>query len=231
MTGPSSTAATDPCTVAGVLLAAGDGRRLGQPKALVRLGGQLLVDRGAEVLADAGCRPVLVVLGAAMAEVRAGAVLAGAAIVENADWQEGMGSSVRAGLQAAERHAAAAAVMLPVDQPLVDPALVVRLIDAWRRGAAAAIAAFGGVGRTPVLLDRSLWPAVLEHAVGDVGARNLLRSRPEIGVLVDCDDVGESWDVDTPEDLRTLERRYDAWRARRPDGHPQAVPGRPPAGG
>ncbi len=70
-------------TVAGLVLAAGGGSRLGRPKALVRYGGQLLVERAARLLADGGCTPVCAVLGARAAEVRATAALPGTSIVDN----------------------------------------------------------------------------------------------------------------------------------------------------
>ena len=83
---------------AGLVLAAGAGRRYGSPKALVRLGDRLLVERAADLLAAGGCDPVLVVLGAAADEVLATAALP--ETVLNPDWATGMGSSLRAGLAA-----------------------------------------------------------------------------------------------------------------------------------
>ena len=82
---------------AGLLLAAGEGRRLGRPKATLELDGERLVDRGVRTLRDGGCSPVLVVAGAAQIEV------IGAVVVPNPDWRDGMGSSLRAGLAAARQ--------------------------------------------------------------------------------------------------------------------------------
>ncbi|WP_435207781.1 NTP transferase domain-containing protein, partial [Micromonospora sp. bgisy143] len=81
---------------AGLLLAAGAGRRLGHPKALLPYRGRLLVEHAADILTTAGCRPVLVVLGARADEVRARARLPD--VVVNADWVTGMGSSLRVGV-------------------------------------------------------------------------------------------------------------------------------------
>jgi nicotine blue oxidoreductase len=192
--------------VCGIVLAAGEGRSFGFPKALVRFRGQTLVERAAETLAAGGCRPVLVVLGAAAPEVRRQSVLDDAVVLVNEAWSEGMGGSLRTGLAEAGRVDAAAALVLLADQPLVTPALVGRLVGAWRAGALATVAAYGGQGLTPVLLDRSLWPEVTRYAVGDVGARALLNARPELATLVDCDDVGAPDDIDTPEDLRRIAR-------------------------
>jgi len=193
--------------VAGLLLAAGGGSRLGQPKALVSVGGSLLVERGIRLLATAGCRPVVVVLGAAADEVRSRADLAGATVVANPDWRTGMGSSLRAGLAALEATPAAdcgATVIALVDQPVVAPAAVRRLIEAWRSGAAVAVASYHDEQRNPVLLDRAVWGQVAGAAVGDRGARTFLRARPALVTAVACDDVASPADIDTPADLTAV---------------------------
>jgi CTP:molybdopterin cytidylyltransferase MocA len=183
--------------VAGVLLAAGAGRRLGRPKALVELGGVRLVDHGARMLAAGGAVPVVVVTGAAPVTVP------GAVIAANRDWASGMGSSLAAGLRAVPGDCTAAVVAL-VDQPLVGPEAVARLIAAHAAGAGVAVAAYGGRPRNPVLLARGHWPDVLALAVGDVGARPFLRAHPDLVTLVECADTGRPDDVDTVADLARL---------------------------
>ena len=84
----------------GLVLAAGAGRRLGGPKAPLVVDGERLVDRAVRVLREGGCDPVLVVLGAWVGDVP------GAEVVVNADWASGLGSSLRAGLRAAEAYPA-----------------------------------------------------------------------------------------------------------------------------
>jgi CTP:molybdopterin cytidylyltransferase MocA len=189
--------------VAGLLLAAGSGRRLGRPKALVELGGQRLVDRGTAVLRAGGCQPVVVVLGAAVVAVP------GAAVVVNGDWATGMGSSLRAGLAALPDDAAAVVVAL-VDQPHVGAEAVRRLVAAVEAGAAAAVATYGGQRGNPVALARAAWPEVARLAVGDVGARAFLTARPELVTPVPCDGTGRPDDIDTPADLAGLDESV-AW--------------------
>ena len=193
-------------TVAGLLLAAGGGRRLGGPKALVEHDGELLVERGARLLASAGLDPVVVVIGARYEEVVRRARLGRARVVVNRHWAEGIGSSLRAGLAALAGgdDPAEAVVVALADQPLVAPAALQRLVDAWRNGSLAVVASFGGEPRNPVLLDRSLWTEVEELAVGDVGARGYLRRHPGQVTSVPCDDVGSALDIDTPQDLAAL---------------------------
>lgn len=185
--------------VAGVLLAAGDGSRLGQPKALVRIGGQSLAERGALMLRAGGADPVIVVTGAAAVDLPA------VVVVDNKDWRTGMGSSMAAGLTAVPAGCAAAVLAL-ADQPLVGPAAVQRLIAAFRAGAGVAVAGYHGQPRNPVLLARAHWAQAIELAVGDVGARPFLRAHPELVTLVECGDTGRPDDVDTPDDLARIGR-------------------------
>lgn len=187
--------------VAGLLLAAGAGRRMGGPKALVELSGEPLVRRGIRLLTDGGCASVLVVVGAAAVQVRP--LCAGADVVEAPDWATGMGASLRAGLAALPAQADAVVVAL-VDQPLVTAEAVRRLRAAHEHGAVAAVATYDGRPRNPVLLDRSTWAGVTVTATGDEGARGWLRAHPDLVVDVDCTDAGAPDDLDTPADLHAL---------------------------
>lgn len=184
--------------VAGILLAAGDGSRLGRPKALVELNGQTLAERGVALLRDGGADPILLVTGAARAHVD------GARTVRNLDWRTGMGSSLAAGLHALETvgdSGIVAAVVALADQPLVGAESVRRLITAFCDGASVAVAAYDGKPRNPVLLAREHWPAVVAMATGDTGARPFLRAHSKLVTHVECGDTGSPADIDTPDDL------------------------------
>jgi CTP:molybdopterin cytidylyltransferase MocA len=188
-----------PTSVAGVLLAAGAGSRLGRPKALIELGGRTLAERGVATLTAGGADPVLLVTGAV--EVR----VTDARVVPNPDWRTGMGSSVRAALaDLAGLQAVGAVVIALADQPLVGAGSVRRLIAAYRDGASVAVAAYDGKPRNPVLIARQHWPAVAESAAGDSGARAFLRARPELVALIECGDTGRPDDIDTPDDLARI---------------------------
>jgi CTP:molybdopterin cytidylyltransferase MocA len=192
-------------TVAGILLAAGEGSRFGQPKALVEFSGQTLAERGVNLLRAGGADPILVVTGAASIE------LSGTQIVYNPAWRTGMGSSLRAALQAlidAETDIGAAVVAL-ADQPLVGPDAVTRLIAAYRGGSGVVVAAYDGRPRNPVLLAREHWPEVIATATGDQGARAFLRARPDLVTLVECGDTGRPDDIDTPADLARISAAAD----------------------
>ncbi|WP_411760611.1 nucleotidyltransferase family protein [Streptomyces tunisiensis] len=192
--------------VAGLLLAAGGGRRLGgRPKALLPHRGRLLVEHAAEVLRAGGCASVHVVLGARAEEVRARAELPDCALVDNPDWEHGMGTSLRAGLDALAGTGARAALVLLVDQPGIGPGAVARVRLAYRSPRSLVSAAYDGVRGHPVLFGAGHWAGIAATATGDRGARAYLGKHADAVELVECGDVAEAYDIDTEADLAHLE--------------------------
>ncbi|MFJ4841354.1 NTP transferase domain-containing protein [Streptomyces sp. NPDC088746] len=192
--------------IAGVLLAAGGGRRLGgRPKALLEHRGRPLVEHAVRSLRNGGCGPVRVVLGAAAEEVRALADLSACEVTVNPSWEEGMGSSLRAGLGALAGSDADAALVLLVDQPGIGAEAVARVRSAYRSRASLAAAAYDGERGHPVLFGADRWADISAAAVGDQGARAYLRAHRDAITLVECSDVAQAYDIDTAEDLTRLE--------------------------
>lgn len=185
--------------VAGLVLAAGAGRRYGRPKALVERDGQLLVERASATARDGGCRPVVTVLGAAAPAVRARADLGAAIVIDNPGWATGMGSSLRAGIAALWATEAVAVIVLLVDMPGVTPEAVRRL-TVLASPDALAMAGYGSHRGHPVLLGRAHWADVAALAVGDVGARPYLRDRAADLRVVPCGDIASGADLDTDQD-------------------------------
>jgi len=105
-------------------------------------------------------------------------------------------------------------VVALVDQPLVTPAVVQRLIGAYLSGATLAVASYGGQPRNPVLLARDHWSGVLALATGDAGARPYLRAHPELVTAVECADIGSPDDIDTPADLARVSKVLAATASR-----------------
>lgn len=173
---------------AGLVLAAGEGRRFGGPKAPYLLDGERLVDRAVRVLRAGACDPVVVVLGAWVGAVPA------AEVVVNAGWAGGMGSSLRAGLEhlATEPDVGRVLVSL-VDLPGLTPAAVQRLAAS---DAGLAVATYDGERGHPVLLAREHWAGVAASARGDRGARDYLAAH-EV-TLVEVGDVASGADLDLP---------------------------------
>ena len=176
-------------SVAGLVLAAGEGRRFGGPKAPAVIDGERLVDRAVRVLRAGGCDPVYVVLGAWVGDVP------GAVTVTNPDWAEGMGSSLRVGLEAVEGAPVDAVVVTLVDLPGLTPAAVRRLVDADSDLAAAT---YGGERGHPVRFGRRHWLEVASSARGDAGARSYLSERADEITLVEVGDVATGEDLDAP---------------------------------
>ncbi|MEU6369860.1 nucleotidyltransferase family protein [Streptomyces sp. NPDC046931] len=192
--------------VAGLLLAAGGGRRLGgRPKALLVHRGRPLVEYAVGVLRAAGCDRVHVVLGAAAEDVRERADLSGCVLVDNPDWEQGMGSSLRAGLGSLAGTGARAALVSLVDQPGIGPEAAARVLAAYEDESSLAAAAYGGVRGHPVLFGTAHWTGVEASATGDRGARAYLKEHEGAIRLVECGDVARPYDIDTEGDLTHLE--------------------------
>ncbi|WP_328433757.1 nucleotidyltransferase family protein [Streptomyces sp. NBC_00425] len=210
--------------VVGLILAAGGGRRLGgRPKALLEHRGRPLVEHAVRTLRTAGCSRVHVVVGAAADAVRERARLDGCVLVDNPDWAQGMGTSLRAGLASLPRPAppagahagegpsqageggARAALVLLVDQPGIGPQAVARVLAAYEGESSLVSAAYDGERGHPVLFGSRHWTGVAATATGDRGARAYLSAHREALTLVECGDVARPFDIDTPEDLAHLE--------------------------
>jgi molybdenum cofactor cytidylyltransferase len=187
-----------------VVLAAGRGSRFGDeaPKTLARLGTRPLVGHAVASALASGLRPVVVVVGCQAPDVAAAAGPE-VEVVENPAWEEGMSTSLRAGLAAvlADRSVTAVTVAL-ADQPRIGAEAHGRLAAAHRQGAELAVATYGGKRGHPVLIGRTHFQEAMRMA-GDQGARTLLATHDV--VEVPCDGTGEATDVDTPADLAALE--------------------------
>ena len=183
----------------GLLIAAGAGSRMGTPKALV-VGTDDIpwVVSSARTLVAGGCTETVVVIGAAADEVRELLVDEPVAVVEAADWESGMGSSLRAGLETLADSAADAVLVHLVDLPDVGPDVVARLIAHTEPGVLAR-ASYGEGSGHPVLIGRDHWAGVAAVATGDRGARDYLARHHVLDV--DCSDLATGLDID---DVRSM---------------------------
>jgi molybdenum cofactor cytidylyltransferase len=175
-------------SVAVVVLAAGASTRLGEAKQLVRFGSENLLERAVRVARDAGCSPVVVVLGASAAEVQARCELGDAVVVVNEDWVVGMGSSVRAGVGALRD--VDGCVVMTCDMPAVTAMHLSALMDSGEVTASS----YAGRRGVPAYFPVSTFPSLMELH-GDVGARDLLHSARCVEL------AGGELDVDTVEDV------------------------------
>lgn len=193
---------------AALVLAGGESRRFGSPKQLADWRGKpLLAHVVARVRGWPQVDAVYVVLGAGAEQIMEAVDLGDAAVIENLEWQEGMGSSLRVGLDflIGERSVDQALVVLG-DQPNVPGDVVPRLLEARRRSRRpVVIPRYRFTRGHPVLVHRSLWPALITGLSGDRGARNLFLTHPEWVEEVFVEGMPPG-DVDTPADLRRIDR-------------------------
>lgn len=183
--------------IVALILAAGEGSRIGIPKATLEINGERLVDRAVRIFKKAGCAEVYVVLGAWIGEV------AGAKIIVNEDWKEGMGSSLRVGLS----HISSLSGVESVLVSLVDlPGLTVHAVEKILvEPGEIVIGTYGGKSGHPVKFSRKHWRGVIASAVGDTGARDYLAHRSGVQ-HVDLAGLAEGEDIDTLEDLELFLR-------------------------
>ncbi|OBK24850.1 molybdopterin-guanine dinucleotide biosynthesis protein MobA [Mycobacterium asiaticum] len=176
-------------SVAGVLLAAGAGRRYGKPKVLV----DEWRTAALTALREGGCETVIVVLGAAQVPLPDGVIG-----VFASEWRTGLSASVRAGLRQADALGADYAVLHVVDTPDVGAAVVSRVVNrALSASSGLAQAYYGDRPGHPVVLGRQHWPDVISCVAGDRGAAVYLRPRDDVEI-VDCSDLATGVDHDEP---------------------------------
>jgi CTP:molybdopterin cytidylyltransferase MocA len=189
--------------IGGLVLAAGGGSRFGGGvKQLALLDGRPLLEHVLMAMEASPLERVVVVLGFHAEEVREGVPLHGAEPVVCADWADGIGASLREGVDALSPDCDAVVVALG-DQPRLSAAAVARVMAQRGQDELAVRATYGGVPGHPVMLEQTLLARVGELQ-GDMGARDLLHGVPVREV--NCDGLGSPDDVDTPEALAALAR-------------------------
>lgn len=189
--------------VAGIVLAAGAASRMGQPKQLLDWGGAPLVRVVALAALAAGLNELLVVTGRASEQVEQALADLSARCVYNAEYAQGQGTSLRAGVAALSPQTDAALILLG-DQPFVTPATIAAIVAAWRSDGPPIVAPrYRGVRGNPVLFARPLFPELLA-VTGDQGARAILAARAGSIQYVDFDDDRPLADIDTIEEYQRL---------------------------
>ncbi|MDH3249399.1 MAG: nucleotidyltransferase family protein [Acidimicrobiia bacterium] len=192
---------------AALVLAAGSSSRLGRPKQLIDWGGKPLLDVVLDQVRTWPVDEIWVVLGACADDILEGCDFEGTSVVINDDYQEGLASSLRVGLDGLMRSSKVeGALVVMGDQPTIDPEVVSELLRRFGRSAAKAVVPkYRYTWSNPVVVARSLWPRLMSLE-GDSGAQKLLKAHPEW--------VEEVWletlpprDIDTEEDIADLSPR------------------------
>jgi molybdenum cofactor cytidylyltransferase len=165
--------------IAGIVLAAGLGSRMGRNKMLIQLDGRSVVRRAVETAVAAGLSPILVVMGHEQERVEA--ELSGLAFskIVNADYAQGMNTSLRAGI-AAVPHDCAAALLMLADMPLVDARMLGDLCEAFRsQQAPLVVSTYDQVVAPPIVYGRALFAELLALRAEDCGKRVVKAHRDE----------------------------------------------------
>ncbi len=193
--------------IGAVILAAGGSSRFGEPKQLIPFRGKSLVRHIIDEACEAGCSPVVVVIGSEGEKLHRELDRTNVITAQNHQWKRGIGSSIRCGIQALINNApdVEASVLLVCDQPAVDARVIERLI-ALRETTGKSIVAssYADTLGVPALFDRSLFPELL--SLGDKAGAKSIISRNRNRVEEFAFSQGEV-DIDTWEDWAKLDRR------------------------
>ena len=190
--------------IGAVLLAAGGSSRMGRPKQLLTYRGQSLLRRAARAALEAGCSPLVVVLGADESQFRLEVADLGVEIIVNSKWKNGMGSSLRAGVQriVQDRANLDGLIVMLCDQPLVDTRMIRALLEAYEQeGRPICAAAYAGTVGPPCLFSSEMFPELLGVHDGG-GAKSIIRRHITQTVQLAMDAAGV--DMDTPDDYQKL---------------------------
>lgn len=186
-----------------VILAAGMSSRMGEAKQLLRLGENTLLGQVLENVRSSGVKDIVLVLGHEAEKIRERISIENLSVVINESYQQGMGTSLRAGLAALPAGVDAALIVL-ADQPFIRPKTLALLMDQYRRSSAQiVIPTYKGFRGNPVLLDRSVFSEVMA-LTGDIGCRAIFGNHLEGIVKQPVEDIGILLDLDSKEDLEIM---------------------------
>jgi molybdenum cofactor cytidylyltransferase len=190
-----------------VVLGAGRSARLGAPKQLLKVGKKSVLETVVHRFLESKVDEVVLVLGFLADEILRTSDFGDARIVMNPDYEQGLGSSLRVGIEAVSLRASAAVVALG-DQPLLSVQTIESLLRKYSETRGLIVAPYFRKRRgNPVLFDRSLFPD-LKKAKGDEGAKGLIVRMQETVVKVQVDDIGVLVDIDTEEDYLRLRDKF-----------------------
>jgi len=186
-----------------VLLAAGRSQRMGSPKQLLDVGGSPMLRRAAQSALASRCRPVVVVCGASAATVSRAVADLDVQVVRNADWEQGIGTSIRCGIEAISMSDVDAVVLALADQPLLTAGAFDRLVGTWRSTGVPIVASeYGDTLGVPALFDRSFFADLLALPP-DQGCKVLVMRQPA-AALGRCPCPEAEIDIDTPDEYARL---------------------------
>ena len=187
-----------------IILAAGSATRMGRPKQLLSYQGRSLILHAVEVALASLCQPIIVVLGAYVEQIKPELMPKAVQVVENSQWQEGMSSSIRAGMSMLlKTNSKLDAVIISLaDQPLVSPQSFNQLIQSYQETQKVIIASkYNETTGVPALFSNALFPELMQLE-GDKGAKALIQKYRDTGLILLIPEA--AIDIDTPDDYKQL---------------------------
>lgn len=187
-----------------IILAAGAATRMGRPKQLLSYQGRSLILHAVEVALASLCQPIIVVLGAYVEQIKPELMPKAVQVVENSQWQEGMSSSIRAGISMLlKTNSKLDAVIISLaDQPLVSPQIFNQLIQSYQETQKVIIASkYNETTGVPALFSKTLFPELMQLE-GDKGAKALIQKYIDTGLILLIPEA--AIDIDTPDDYKQL---------------------------
>ncbi len=187
-----------------VILAAGESSRLGEPKQKVLFKGKTLLQRTIDTALHSACRPIIIVLGAYANEIQAEIESEDVIIYHNLQWEEGMASSIRIGIEVLEKTESEASdvIIMVCDQPFADTTLLNLMLNKKAITGKEIIAcSYKKTLGVPVLFDKKFFPELLSLE-GEEGAKKLIMKHTEF--VADIPFPPGSFDIDTNEDYEAL---------------------------
>jgi molybdenum cofactor cytidylyltransferase len=190
--------------IGAVILAAGGSSRFGHPKQLLPFRGKTLVRTIIDAACEAGCSPVVVVIGSEAEKIHPELAHANVIEIRNSNWQRGIGSSIRSGVQTLIDHPpdVEAILLLVCDQPAVNTRFIKRLIatrEATKKDIVSS--SYANTVGVPALFDRSLFEELLSLS-DEAGAKSIILQNPERVAQLPFPEG--AIDIDTPEDWEKL---------------------------
>jgi len=192
--------------LAGIILAAGMGTRMGATKQLLPLGGRPVLEKVVESGLAVDLTPLVLVLGHGADKILDRVDVSLARVVVNPGYRNGMSSSIKTGLAAIESQCDGAMFLLG-DQPLVTSSILKTLIQFYttlaNKNQAIVIPTFQGKQGNPVIFGSHFFPE-LNRLTGDVGGRSLFKSHKKKIIHLPVETNAICFDLDTPEDYKRL---------------------------
>lgn len=194
--------------IAGLILAAGESRRMGRDKALLTYHGKSFLETIVENLRAAGIEKITVVLGHHADAIQRAVNLANVGVIVNPEYEQGQTSSLQKGLASLASESAEAAILCLVDHPAISSAVLSQLVERFEAShPPVLIPTYKGERGHPVVISQAVFPELLALPSGQP-ANTVIRKYRDVTQFLEVAERGILVDVDEPDAYERLERRH-----------------------